>query len=165
MRPMLATPGDIPTGEDWAYEVKWDGMRLLARTGTDRSVRLFSRNENDVTATFPELAGLGVLGSGLVLDGEVVALGEEGLPSFSRLSKRIGVSSARRAAVLAGEHPVTYLVFDLLQVAGRSICDEPFRRRRDRLADLDLPGWPPARNCSTTVGHCSRRPGCAGWRG
>ena len=74
MQPMLATRGDrVPEGADWLHEVKWDGMRVLVEVH-DGVVRAFSRNENDVTVSFPELLGLGELGLEVVLDGEVVAL-------------------------------------------------------------------------------------------
>ena len=73
---MLATPGTLGlmSGDGWSYEMKWDGVRGLART-TGGSVRLTSRTGRDVTATYPELAELGTLArEDLVVDGEVVAV-------------------------------------------------------------------------------------------
>src|SRR6478672_11758488 len=79
MRPMLATaaePGSaVPPGDEWAHEVKWDGMRLIADV-TDGEVRLTSRTESDVTVTFPELAGLATVLADGMLDGEVVAFAD-----------------------------------------------------------------------------------------
>ena len=97
MRPMLASQGTtVPRGPAWAHEVKWDGMRVLADVREGR-LTLTSRNENDVTASFPELAGLGALFADMLLDGEVVAL-DGGVPSFGALAERMHVHDARRAA-------------------------------------------------------------------
>ncbi len=135
MRPMLATRGThVPTGAEWVHEVKWDGMRILADC-TETAVRLTSRNENDVTVSFPELHGLA--GSDLLLDGEVVAFAD-GLPSFAALADRMHVGSARRAAQLVERTPVTYLVFDVLRLDGREIFREPLSVRRELLVGLGL---------------------------
>jgi bifunctional non-homologous end joining protein LigD len=135
MRPMLATRGThVPAGDEWQHEVKWDGMRVLvdARGGV---ARLFSRNENDATVSFPELSGLPV--GDVLLDGEVVAFAD-GVPSFAALAERMHVSRADRAKRLAERLPVTLLVFDVLRVDDRDLLDEPLSVRRERLAELDL---------------------------
>lgn len=136
---MLATDAVIPTGTDWAYEVKWDGMRVLAHV-VGGSLRLVSRNGNDVTASFPELAPLAGLGHDAVLDGEAVCFDEAGNPSFAQIARRFGVTSTRRAAALAKAAPVTLVVFDLLTVAGRSLLDSTLRERRRELEALSIPG-------------------------
>jgi len=131
MRPMLASRGDhVPTGPEWRHEVKWDGMRVLYDAG-----RIFSRNENDVTVSFPELAGL--TDRDVLLDGEIVAL-RDGRPSFAALQERMHVSQARRAAALAEVTPVTLLVFDLLRLDGRDLTRLPLAERRATLEALDL---------------------------
>ncbi|WP_123393351.1 non-homologous end-joining DNA ligase [Nocardioides aurantiacus] len=137
---MLATKGDhVPAAEGWAHEVKWDGMRVLVdvrRSG----VRVWSRNENDVTVSFPELQGLASLGlPDVLLDGEVVALGE-GVPSFGALADRMHVRDAARAQRLAERNPVTLIVFDLLAADGEELLDRPLSQRRARLEDLGLDG-------------------------
>jgi bifunctional non-homologous end joining protein LigD len=135
MRPMLATRGThVPSGEEWQHEVKWDGMRVLVdvRRG---ATRIFSRNENDATVSFPELTGLPV--DDAMLDGEVVAF-DDGMPSFAALAERMHVSRADRARRLAERMPVTLLVFDVLRVGEQEVLDEPLSTRRERLADLDL---------------------------
>ncbi|MBD8868749.1 non-homologous end-joining DNA ligase [Nocardioides donggukensis] len=138
MRPMLATRGTrVPEGAGWRHEVKWDGMRILAdvRRGPGAGVRLTSRNENDVSVSYPELRG--IPGRDLLLDGEVVALAD-GRPSFAALAERMHVRSATRAAVLAERAPVTYLVFDLLRLDGRELAGEPLAARRELLDGLGL---------------------------
>ncbi|WP_369794741.1 non-homologous end-joining DNA ligase [Cellulomonas sp. HZM] len=138
---MLATPaagpGMLPAGPAWAYEVKWDGVRVIAQAPDEGDLRLWSRNERDVTVAYPELAGIGSL-SGTVLDGEVVLL-EAGNPSFAALAERMHVREARRAQSLAARRPVTYLVFDVLRHEGRDVTSCTYDDRRALLDALDLP--------------------------
>ncbi len=145
LRPMLAVTGAPPRDADqWALEMKWDGVRALAFIEKGR-VRLMSRTERDITVAYPELARLGAAGSHkqLLLDGEIVVFGPNGWPEFEALQPRMHVSSATQAAALAGHTPVTYLVFDLLQVDGRSLLDLPYAERRAQLDGLALagPNW------------------------
>lgn len=145
LRPMLATAGSLPRDDDgWAYEIKWDGIRALATVDGGR-VRLETRNGNDVTRRYPELRSLGAaLGSTpAVLDGEIVAFGEDGRPSFQRLQGRMhveGDAAIRRAAAAA---PATYVIFDLLYLDGHATTSLPYDDRRRLLAALELdgPAW------------------------
>jgi bifunctional non-homologous end joining protein LigD len=140
MRPMLASPGTvIPAGTQWTHEVKWDGMRVLAEVARGR-LRLTSRNENDVTTSFPELGALAGPGmpDDLLLDGEVVAL-DGGLPSFSVLAERLHVLDARKAARLAAAHPVTFMAFDVLRLYGVDLIARPLTERRATLERITLP--------------------------
>jgi bifunctional non-homologous end joining protein LigD len=135
MRPMLATRGThVPTGDEWVHEVKWDGMRVLVDVHDGR-LRLTSRNENDVTVSFPELRDLP--GDDLLLDAEVVAF-LDGIPTFGALQERIHVGNAKRAAALAERNPVTLLAFDLLRLDGRDLTREPLDVRRGLLTGLGL---------------------------
>ena len=141
IQPMLARTGDLPPDDgSWAHEMKWDGLRALAYAGQGR-VRLLSRTGQDITRGYPELGGLGAaMGKRqAVLDGEIVALGEDSWPDFERLQQRM---NARPAAVarLAADLPVTYLAFDLLHLDGRSLLDEPYHLRRALLEGLGLQG-------------------------
>ncbi|MFZ2504211.1 MAG: DNA ligase [Nocardioides sp.] len=136
MKPMLATKGErVPIDADWSHEVKWDGMRVLV--ATDGETRCFSRNENDVTVSFPELSGLAAAHPGLLLDGELVAFAD-GRPDFGVLAERMHVGNARRAAALAESIPVTFLVFDLLRQGDRPLIGLPLAERRDLLATEGL---------------------------
>lgn len=137
------TPGVPPTGEEWLHEVKWDGVRALGEIRGGRLV-LTNRREGDVTVAYPEVAAGAVgLPEGALFDGEVVALGPEGTPSFHAIMPRMTVRDARRAARWAAERPVTFVVFDLLAIAGRDLTRRPLRERRAALdaLDLDRPGW------------------------
>ena len=146
--PMKATLGPLPTGEGWAYELKWDGMRLVAdcRVSPEGNrVTLRSAAGRDVTSTFPELADLpAAIGVSAVLDGEGVVFDGEGPasgPSFGRLQNRMHV--IHPSSRLVADHPVTYLLFDLLELEGRSLVDLPYTTRRQVLRQLveDGPIW------------------------
>jgi len=135
---MLATRGEtVPTGPDWVHEVKWDGMRVLAEVSAG-TLRLWSRNENDVTVSFPELLDVGVLAAhDVLLDGEVVAMAG-GIPTFAALADRMHVANAARARSLAQTNPVTLIVFDLLRLDGRDLTGEPLTARRAALESLQI---------------------------
>jgi bifunctional non-homologous end joining protein LigD len=152
--PMLARSGELPREEDrWAFEVKWDGVRTIAYSQPGE-LRFESRNLNDVTDRYPELARLGrALGSSsAVLDGEIVALDERGRPSFEALQQRMGLTSRAQAKRRVQSHPVTYIVFDLLWLDGHSLMDLPYIERRARLQALRLSGehW---RTPEHVIGH------------
>ena len=138
---MLARSGRMPPDDGaWAYEIKWDGIRAIVYCQPGR-IRIESRNHNDLTSGYPELRGLvEVLGSrAAVLDGELVAFDEHGLPSFGRLQQRMHLSdlAARRRAA---EIPVVYVIFDILHLDGRSTIRLPYRDRRALLDGLGLAG-------------------------
>ena len=139
--PMLATLGALPGGDGWAFEIKWDGVRAIARSEPGR-LRLFSRNHNEITPRYPELAKLNRALSShrAILDGEVVAFDAEGRPSFEALQGRMHLTSESQIRRLAKANPVTYLVFDLLWLDGHSLLRLPYEDRRSLLADLALDG-------------------------
>jgi bifunctional non-homologous end joining protein LigD len=141
---MKATASELPVGDGWTYEVKWDGMRVLAFV-QDGSLRLQSANERDVTVSWPELAGLpaALPAKQVLLDGELVATDEQGRPSFGRLQQRMHIGVAAEAARRAVEVPVFYVVFDLLHLDGHSLLEVPLSDRRRLLAQVlePAPSW------------------------
>lgn len=144
--PMAATlSATLPSDDDrWGYEIKWDGVRALTFSGPGR-LRLYSRTERDITAQYPEIHAIEhQLGDHtVVLDGELVAFDDDGRPSFQRLQPRMNVTSVADISSRQREVPVTYIVFDLLHLDGRSLFGEPYEERR-RLLDefgLDGPNW------------------------
>jgi bifunctional non-homologous end joining protein LigD len=148
LAPMLASPGRLPGEQgEWAFELKWDGVRALLywRPGHPGSMRMESRNRKEIGARYPELHALGrQLGRHeVVLDGEIVAFDERGLPSFARLQKRMHLTSESAVARAAHEIPITYAIFDLLYLDGRSTIELPYRQRRELLEGLRLkgPAW------------------------
>jgi bifunctional non-homologous end joining protein LigD len=139
MRPMLATAGThVPVEPGWSHEVKWDGVRVLADTTRNGATRLLSRNENLVTVAWPELNRSPLGDRDLLVDGEVIALNERGLPDFRVLQDRMHVRSAAAAARLADRLPATYMVFDVMRVDGKDVSDQPLGERRTILRGLGL---------------------------
>lgn len=136
VRPMLATAGALPAGPGWAYELKWDGVRVLADAGPDRFV-LTSRSGRDVTMTYPELGGLADACPDALFDGEVVAF-VDGRPTFTALQPRMHVREVRKARALQKTIPVTYLIFDVLRLYGVDLTGRPYAERRETLERLDL---------------------------
>lgn len=146
LRPMLASPGELDDvlGDEWAYEMKWDGIRALAVLGP-KKVSLISRNGHDVTVSYPELVDplrRAVGEAEAVIDGEIVALGSEGVPSFSRLQQRMGVTKKADAERLARSVPVQFLVFDILEHDGSSLVRLTYAERRNELERLVTPTGP-----------------------
>jgi bifunctional non-homologous end joining protein LigD len=125
--PMLATLAeDVPRGAGWLFEVKWDGYRAIAQVSGSEAT-LTSRNGNDLTARFPNVAkevAKAVKTPDAVLDGEICALDEAGRSSFSAMQQG-----------KAGT-PLVYYVFDLLEVEGEPLVDLPLVERRKRLEKL-----------------------------
>ncbi len=142
IEPMLARTGDLPRDDaKWAYEIKWDGVRAVAYADGGR-LKLESRNGNDITPRYPELRALGraLAGREAILDGEVVAFGEDGRPSFQKLQGRMHLTSEHAVRRLSESDPVAYLVFDLLWLDGHSLTALPYTERRERLLELGLQG-------------------------
>ncbi len=142
LKPMLATlAATPPTGDGWAFELKWDGIRAIGYVDGGR-IRLLSRNGNDVSKRYPELRRLGEeLGTReIVLDGEIVAFDGSGRPSFELLQRRMHVESDATIRKLAVEIPVTYVLFDILWLDGHSTMGRPYSERRDLLRELELSG-------------------------
>ncbi|WGY00531.1 non-homologous end-joining DNA ligase [Nocardioides sp. QY071] len=143
LRPMLATPSThVPRGEEWCHEVKWDGVRALGSLDGG-AVTLTSRNGNRITPAWPELVTPPTGVRDLVVDGEIIALNERGVPDFRVLAERMHVRNVATVARLAARITATYMVFDLLRLDGEDLCALPLHERRRRLAELDLgrSGW------------------------
>lgn len=140
---MKGIAGELPEGDDWVYELKWDGMRIIAhitRTADETpAVKLQSSNGRDVTVSFPELHALGELGEGyqrLVLDGEVVAFSPDGKPSFNALQQRMHVTDAFDAERRALHTPTVFVVFDLLRIDDNETTSLPLTQRRHLLEQI-----------------------------
>ena len=126
-RPMIATLASaLPVGDRWSYEVKWDGYRALLLRDGGRA-RLLSRNRNDLTSDYPHLAAaaLQLTGDTVLLDGEIVALDQHGVPSFQALQHR----SATPVVVV-------FYAFDLLHLGKADYRHRPLTERRRALGQL-----------------------------
>ena len=125
---MLATPGDLPVGPEWVYEVEWNGLRVLAEV-VDGGLRLVTPEGQDVTPCFPEMGGLTHLVPDVVLDGTLVLL-TRGQPDADALAARLRGAPA--------EAHVTFMVSDILRLYGVELHDRPQHERRGTLERLDV---------------------------
>jgi len=136
---MLATAGSLPTTPTWATELKWDGVRAVAYIEAG-GCRLLSRNDRDISGSYPELAelpaALGVRRA--VLDGEIVAMNAQGRPDFGLLQSRMHVVDPGKARILSSRAPVRYLVFDVLEIDGTATMSLPYVDRRALLRELEI---------------------------
>ena len=141
--PMLATLGsakDIFEESDWAFEMKWDGIRVIA-TVSDGRLALTSRNGIDQTVSYPELQELvDLVGDHeAVLDGEVVTLDARGRPDFGLLQTRMKLTRPHEVEAAAKRAPAHFMLFDLLELDGTTLVRRPYDERRDALQKLVRP--------------------------
>jgi bifunctional non-homologous end joining protein LigD len=138
IHPMLATTAAKPFDDpNWLFEIKWDGYRAVAFI-EDGRVRLVSRNQNDLSAKFPELGDLprSVKARRAVLDGEIVALDDEGRPSFSLMQQRTGFRPGKHRLPGREGVPVVYYAFDLIYLDGYDLRRVPLDQRKQLLESV-----------------------------
>src|SRR5659263_158391 len=126
--------------DDFLFQIKWDGVRCVA-SNFDGNVRLFNRNANERTAQYPEIIEdlESFLPDNTMLDGEIVALGENGKPNFYKLLKRDSAKSKSKIATLALSLSSYYMVFDIMYLKGEKLTDLPLTTRLDALVRLIPP--------------------------
>jgi len=142
IHPMLAESIDDPfDGDDWLFEIKWDGYRAVTFIEGGKA-RLVSRNQNDLTPRYPELRELPqfIEAKTAILDGEVVALDEQGRASFTLMQQRTGFRAGGRRAAQKSDVPVLYYVFDLLYLDGYDWRRVPLEERKRKLKSIVKPG-------------------------
>jgi bifunctional non-homologous end joining protein LigD len=141
IHPMLATSVEDPFDDpEWLFEIKWDGYRAVSFL-QDGKVRLVSRNQNELTGEFPELHELSKLikAKNAVLDGEVVALDEQGRASFSLMQQRTGIRKGGRRVGARRELQILYYVFDLLYLDGYDLRHVALEQRKQVLSQIVAP--------------------------
>jgi bifunctional non-homologous end joining protein LigD len=134
LAPMLATAAEPFDSPDYLFEIKWDGVRALAACET-AGWQLWGRGTGCYTDRYPELDVLRQLPAGTILDGELVRL-NEGRADFSQVLRRHQLAGGRKIRWAAAREPVTYMVFDLLNLGDKCLLKEPLATRRDRLEEL-----------------------------
>jgi len=125
--PMLARSGRLPTSSSYSFEVKWDGFRAIV--STEGPLRVRSRRGWNMREQAAFLADLPVRA---ILDGELVAFGEDGRPDFPLLCECV----LHRHAEIS----LVFIAFDVLSVEGRNVIDEPYSERRRILEQMQLEG-------------------------
>lgn len=128
-----AKPETLGSPTDWQVEWKWDGIRaqIVCRNG---KVFIWSRGEEIINDQFPELQMISLAGQNMVLDGEIVALNEIGIPSFSKLQNRLGRKNPSKK--WTNEVPVKFIAFDLLELSGIDLRNQPLLQRMKILQTL-----------------------------
>src|SRR2546421_5091209 len=139
IRPMLATLVDDPFSDpEWIFETKWDGFRSICFISGGKA-RFVSRNQIEMTPQYPELHEVGkqIAARQAILDGEIVALDEYGMPRFQLLQPRVGRKSGVDA--LRGKGQIVYFVFDLLYADGYDLRNCAVVERKAKLAEILRP--------------------------
>lgn len=130
----------IPQGNDWISQVKWDGVRLLTYYD-GHEVRLFNRKRKERTNHYPELLNISSYckARSVILDGEVIALDENGKPSFSTVMKRDGIRRIEKVKQLQNQIPIAYMVFDVIYYSGKWIHTKKLSERLNLLSEIIIP--------------------------
>lgn len=142
VKPMLATASTLPVNSsEYCFEIKWDGLRAVLYIENNQ-LSVISRNLRNITNQYPELQQMlnHQNSQQLIVDGEIVALTSDGFPSFSLLQHRMNVSSTRSIQKLSQTIPVTYIIFDILQINNTILLSYPYKERRRNLQSLQLSG-------------------------
>jgi len=137
IEPMLSESATkAPQGDDYVYEVKWDGIRALISL-EDGQIKIRSRNQNDITRQFPELlkADKAFRATCGLFDTEIVCLDKSGKPDFKKVINRLMTSGEGNIEKLAKTSPAFCYVFDCLYMDGRSLINEPLLKRKEWLKD------------------------------
>jgi len=138
IHPMLATSAAKPFDDpNWLFEIKWDGYRSVAFID-EGNLRLVSRSQNDLTKQFPELGDLPkfVKAKRAILDGEIVALDDQGRPSFSLMQQRTGFRPGKHRLPGREGVPVIYYAFDLLYLDGTDLRRVGLEQRKEQLQSV-----------------------------
>src|SRR5437763_13367341 len=129
-----------PRGDDWLFEVKWDGVRAIAFVDQE-DVRLQSRSGNRCDRQYPEMAVIGhyLAAQSAILDGEIAVLDEKGVAQFHLIQPRIAVNDPNTVAHLARSIPAVYFVFDLIYLDGYDLRQVDLKTRRELLSQVVTP--------------------------
>lgn len=131
--PMLCKKGDLSllNNRDYIFEPKLDGTRCIAEV--DNDVNLFNRRGRNIRRRYPEICEELKKYKGFIFDGEIICYNRRGVPDFYLLQKREHVDSDFLIKLRMKMFPATYVIFDVLEVKGKSLLDAPLEERRDVL--------------------------------
>ncbi|HTF20301.1 MAG TPA: non-homologous end-joining DNA ligase [Chryseolinea sp.] len=144
IEPMLSETGDLPPkANDYVYEIKWDGIRALIAV-EDENIVIKTRNQNDVTAQFPELqiAAKAFRATNGLFDAEIVCLDATGKPVFQRVINRLMSTGESNIQKLSKQNPAHCYVFDCLYLDGRTLINDPLLKRKEFVGDAIKPDTP-----------------------
>lgn len=138
MEPMMSER--VPVGGEWTHQIKWDGVRCLTYFD-GKTVQLFNRRLRERTRHYPELIEIGSYceAESVILDGEVIAFGPDGKPSFHEVMRRDGIRRMERVDIVRKSVPIVYMIFDVVYWNGEWINKRPFHERMDILQRIIKP--------------------------
>ncbi|MET3196501.1 non-homologous end-joining DNA ligase [Bacillus sp. OAE603] len=130
----------IPEGQDWISQIKWDGVRILSYWNGEET-KLYNRKLNERTNTFPELTNIRSYtnADSIILDGEVIALDQNGNPSFHEVMRRDGIRRLDRVKFVMEAVPIYYMIFDILYYNGEWVNDKSLKERLELLSSVITP--------------------------
>ncbi|WCK56117.1 RNA ligase family protein [Aneurinibacillus sp. Ricciae_BoGa-3] len=130
----------IPEGHNWIAQIKWDGVRILTYCD-GKEVRLFNRKRHERTFHYPELSDIKSYcqADSVILDGEVIALGLNGKPSFHEVMRRDGIRRMEKVAAAEQQVPITYMIFDVIYCNGQWLNILPLKERIEILSNIIVP--------------------------
>lgn len=131
---------NIPAKDEWIAQTKWDGVRVLTYYD-GQAVRLYNRKLNERTFHYPEITDIKAYcdAKSVILDGEIIALGPDGKPSFHEVMRRDGVRRTEKLAQIKNVVPIAYMIFDVIFYNGKWINAYSLRQRNQILSDIILP--------------------------
>lgn len=127
----------IPKNNEWVAQVKWDGVHVLTYF-FNHETRLFNRKKRERTDHYPELLDVKSYCSAesVIFDGEIIALADDGKPSFHRVLKRDGIRNLERVPYVQKQVPITYMVYDVVFYNGEWLTNRPLHERIDLLSHI-----------------------------
>ncbi|WP_430509541.1 non-homologous end-joining DNA ligase [Gottfriedia solisilvae] len=130
----------VPEGQDWISQIKWDGVRILSYWNGEET-KLYNRKLNERTYTFPELTNIRSYtnADSIILDGEVIALDQNGNPSFHEVMRRDGIRRLDRVKFVMEAVPIYYMIFDILYYNGEWVNDKTLKERLELLSSVITP--------------------------
>lgn len=129
-----------PEGDEWISQIKWDGVRILTYWNGEET-KLYNRKLNERTNTFPELTNIRSYtnADSIILDGEVIALDQNGTPSFHEVMRRDGIRRLDRVKFVMEAVPVYYMIFDIVYYNGKWVNDQTLKERLELLSTVITP--------------------------
>lgn len=130
----------IPEGQGWIAQIKWDGVRILTYYD-GKNIRLYNRKRHERTYHYPELKDISTYckASSVILDGEIIALGTDGKPSFHEVMRRDGIRRIDRVEQICKTVPITYMIFDILYADSEWVNNLPLKARIELLNKIIIP--------------------------
>jgi len=134
--PMLCQKGtkELLRSKEYIFEPKLDGTRCIAEINEE--VNLFNRREKNIRKRYPFICQELKKYKGMVFDGEIVCYNKDGIPDFYLLQKREHIDNEFIIEIKAKLIPATYVIFDILEIDGKSLIDKPLEERKEILDDL-----------------------------